>query len=262
MKLNTNLYKQQKKTMNFIKNIFLYFRFYFQSWFLSFKSWFLKNWGKNSIYLGFNRAYNIPTLPGKVQRYIDNVFIRIFRVIGGLSTFLVLTHLYLELPNFLHLLCAVVASLHVTQVFIIYNIKIFYGIYTIFFKREQFEVRNSPLNRYASIISQALYCLKFGCGATAVGASFISGGIAYDALLQESGRDRVFLPMMSHFYTGVFGEAPKNMENNTPTQTVPVAPKEVESVSTLVTKYQNLSPEERIIFMDDINKSYEDRNKK
>jgi hypothetical protein len=183
MKLNTNLYKQKKKTMNFIKNIFL--RFYFLAWFL-----------KNSIYLAFNGAYNIPTLPDTVQRFYNNIYIRRFRVIGVVFSLLVLSDLYLHLPSFLRLLFAIVASLHITLVIIIYIIKIFYGIQTLSFKREQFEVRNSPLNRYVSIISQALYCLKFGCVVMGLGASLFAGCMIYDALLLETGNVMVFMLML------------------------------------------------------------------
>jgi hypothetical protein len=134
-----------------------------------------------------------------------NIFVRIFRFVGGLCALLIISKFYLELPQYLHFFIAIVASLHITQVFIIFTIKTFYSLHTLVYKREKFEVRNSPLNRYASIISQALYCIKFGCGATAAGATFIAGGMAYDNLLAESNRDRLFLPMMSDAYKKVFG---------------------------------------------------------
>jgi hypothetical protein len=88
------------------------------------------------------RAYSIPTLPDRVERYYNHIFIRIFRVIGGLSFLLIVTNLYLQLPTFLHLFCAIVASIHITQVFIILIIKTFYSLHTLIYKRENFEVRN------------------------------------------------------------------------------------------------------------------------
>lgn len=111
-----------------------------------FKTWFLGKWSKNSIYLGVMRAYSIPTLPAKVERYYNNIFVRIFRFNGGLSFLMVVTNtnFYLQLPKILQLLCAIVASIHVTQVFIIFMIKTFYCFYTLLYKREKFEVRNSP----------------------------------------------------------------------------------------------------------------------
>lgn len=210
------------------------------------------------------RAYSIPTLPDSVERYYNNLFVRIFRFCGGLSFLVIITNFYLQLPNFLHLFFAIVASIHVTQVTIILIIKSFFSLHTLICKREKFEIRNSPINRYASIISQALYCIKFGCGSTAAGASFIAGGMAYDALLTESGNDRVFLPMMGHFYTRVFGQGPNYQANNFPLVTEPTATpnkQDVETVTEMVIKYKSLSPSERITFMDEINSTYE-KNKK
>jgi hypothetical protein len=89
---------------------------------------------------------------------------------------------------------------------LIFIIKIFYGIYTLIYKKEIFEVRNSPLNRYATILGQVLYCVNFGCAATGIGATFIAGGVAYDTLLVESVRERKFLTFMAQAYNGVFGE--------------------------------------------------------
>lgn len=111
-----------------------------------FKTWFLNKWGKNSIYLGIMKAYSIPTVPLSVENYYNNVFVRIFRVIGGISVIMVLTKFYLNLPEYLHLFCTIIASIQVTLVMIIFIIKFFYGIYTLIYKKEIFEVRNSPLN--------------------------------------------------------------------------------------------------------------------
>ena len=148
-----------------------------------FKTLFFKNWGKNSIYLGVMRAYSIPTLPVSVARFNTNIFVRIFRVIGGTSFLMVATEFYLQFPDLLQIICAIIASIQVTLVVIIFIIRTFYSLYTLIYKKEKFKIRNSPLNSYASIISQALYCLKFGCAATGAGASFIAGRMAYDALL-------------------------------------------------------------------------------
>jgi hypothetical protein len=88
-----------------------------------------------------------------------------------------------------------------------------------------------------------LYCIKLGCGSTAAGASFIAGGMASDALLVESGRERVFLPMMGKLYTGVFGEAPNNKTYNTTggTTLIQTPNPNVGIVKELVMKYHNMS---------------------
>jgi hypothetical protein len=116
------------------------------------------------------RAYSIPTLPAKVEKYYNNSLVRIFRLIGRVSFLMVATNtnFYLQLLKIVHLLCLIVACIHVTHVIIILLIKLFFCLYILIFERKRFEVRNSPLNSYATIISQALYFLKYGCVATAI----------------------------------------------------------------------------------------------
>ena len=65
------------------------------------KTWFLNKWNKrekNSIYLGIMKGYSIPTLPVSVEKFYNHIFVRIFRVIGGISFLLLVTKLYLKLP--------------------------------------------------------------------------------------------------------------------------------------------------------------------
>jgi|SRR5882762_3485967 len=136
------------------------------------------------------RAYSIPTLPAKVENYYKKRLVRIFRFIGRVSFWMVATNtnFYLQLPKIVHLLCLIVACIHVTHVIIILLIKFFFCLYILIFERKRFEVRNSPLNSYATIISQVLYCLKYGCVTT---GSVFAGDKAYDSLLAEYGRERV-----------------------------------------------------------------------
>lgn len=145
---------------------------------------------------------------------------------------------------------AILASIQITQIFLILIIKFFYGIYTLIYKKEKFEIRNSPLNRYASLISQALYCIKFGFAVTGAGATFIAGGAAYDSVLDESGRDRVFVPFMAKTYNAVFGEGPYTnnqfkalIDKNVPSETVNI--QNQESVTEVLNKFHNMSPEEQ-----------------
>lgn len=56
----------------------------------------------------------------------------------------------------------------------------FYMIYIFIYKKELFEIRNSPLHLFATQFGKALYCLKFGCFATGSSASFIAAGVSFD----------------------------------------------------------------------------------
>jgi hypothetical protein len=218
--------------------------------YLAFKSGFLKKWGKNSVYLAFIRAYSIPTLPPKVELFYYNIFVSIFRFIAGISLLLIVTKIYLFLPGFLHLFLAILASIHITQIIIILIIKIFYGVYIIVFKKEIFEIRNSPLNRNESIFSLAWYCLIIGCAVTVFGARLFAGGTAsaYDSVLEISSRDPVIWPFMVKTYNNVFGEGPYKKINGFIEKFVPSETENTEnqkSVTEVMKKDHKLSPEEK-----------------
>ena len=163
----------------------------------------------------------------------------------------------LQIHNYFKLFFSIFASFHITYVIIIFIIRIIYSLYTLIYKRDLFLVKNSPLNRYASIVSQALYCLKVDCAATGAGASVIAGGMAYDALLVEAGRPPKFIHFMAAklVFTGVFGEVPKNLASQRPGLTADN--NGVESVTELLTKYHNLSRSDRLDFITEINNEYE-----
>jgi hypothetical protein len=116
-----------------------------------------------------------------------------------------------------------------------------------------------------------LYCINFGCAATAGGAGLITGGMAYDAVLVAVGRDKQILPLMGKAYTRVFGEVLNNQttqtdQTQTKTQTSTSTPRptttetqnqpEGLSVTEMVREYHKMTPSEILEFMIDINSSY------
>lgn len=92
------------------------------------------------------------------------------------------------------------------QMFIIFSIKSVYSIYTLISKPHVFEVRNSPLNEFATIFGRILYCAKFGCVVGGSAATILGGGAAFDEVLVNSGRPPKFMPFMGSLYNSVFGE--------------------------------------------------------
>ena len=75
-------------------------------------------------------------------------------------------------------------------------IKIIYGIYLLRKKPEIFEVRNSPLNLFATHVAKLLYCVKVGCVATGSTAAIVLGGITFDTLIEKTGRTPIFVPLI------------------------------------------------------------------
>lgn len=57
----------------------------------------------NSLtYRGIKKGLEVPTLPDNINKVYNHVFVRIFRVIGGVCFLLVLSQKYTIFPNFLH----------------------------------------------------------------------------------------------------------------------------------------------------------------
>ena len=83
-------------------------------------------------------------LPPKVNSFHNHIFTRIFRFIGGLCLILVLSHKYLVLPGFLHWPIIILGFLQSIQMIIFYVIRAIYALYILIYRRDLFEVRNSP----------------------------------------------------------------------------------------------------------------------
>lgn len=231
----------------------------------NFKTNFKNKLDRSSFVKGIKKGYSVSTLPVKLDKFYNHIFIRILRVIGGICFVMVVTKLYLNLPENLHLIITIISAIQITQIIIILIIKIFYGIYKLLFKKEEFEVRNSPLDRYATMIAKTLYCAKVGCGLAAGGAGFIGGGAAYDQVLVASGRDPIFVPFMGKVYISIFGQGPnintkiEQVINNTDKSIE--TPISRDSITDIITKYENLSSTEIQEFLNELNNKYEEEKR-
>ena len=117
---------------------------------------------RGDIYLGFRKAYDISLLPRRVELIYTSYVIRILRVIGGFCMVLVLTGKYSLFVKELHILIFIAALLQSILISIIFIIKFVYGLYIIIKKPEIFEVRNSPLNPFSTLLARALTCAAEG----------------------------------------------------------------------------------------------------
>lgn len=151
---------------------------------------------KKSISQGFitgiKVGWNTSMLPRKVVSFHNNPFVKIFRVIGGITIVTVLSkkHILLFLPfKFIVLFFAL---LHFIYIFIISMIKLWYGFKIL--KSDVLNVRNSPLDRLASVTGKLLYCLKYGCQAGSAGLSLIGTSFLMDSMLEVGNQEKVFTP--------------------------------------------------------------------
>jgi hypothetical protein len=95
-------------------------------------------------------------LPPKVLSIHNHPFIRIFRVIGGISIITFLSKKYLLFIYPFNYIVLLFALLHFMYIAIISIIKLFYGIKVL--KSDKLDVRNSPVDKLAGVASKLLYC--------------------------------------------------------------------------------------------------------
>lgn len=146
------------------------------------------------IWLGIKIGWKTPLLPPKIMSFHNYPLIRIFRVIGGLSVVTVLfkKHLLLFIP--LQYLILFLAFIQVSYIVIISIIKIFYGISR--FWTDELNVKNSPLDNFATLTTKMLYCWKIGCQVGSAGIGLAGTSVIADTILEAGGQEKVFTPLI------------------------------------------------------------------
>jgi hypothetical protein len=71
---------------------------------------------------------------------------------------LILTKSYLHLPEIIRWIVLIFGIIQLLQIVIISIIKVIYGIKKLKNNSKDFEVRNSPLNHYATKFASMAYC--------------------------------------------------------------------------------------------------------
>lgn len=143
---------------------------------------------------GFMMGWNMPTLPDNVLAFHNHPLVRILRVIGGLSIIIWLwtkdTHSYaiLFLPF---------AMLQFLYMSIISIIKLKHKIYL--WRSGKLEVRNSPLDRLATLAIRLAACLKGACDIAVPTGGILGLGLGIDEVLKHSGRNAIFKPTLGEY---------------------------------------------------------------
>lgn len=147
-----------------------------------------------SFVTGLKHGWNTPMLPPKVISFNNHPIIRIFRVIGGMSVLTVLLKKHLLLWPRLNYLVLFIALIHILYFGIVSVIKILFGIHKLW--KGDLNVRNSPLDRFASLTGNLLYCLKVGCTVASSGISIAGASVIADTVLEAGGQEKVFTPLL------------------------------------------------------------------
>lgn len=206
-----------------------------------------------NLLLAVKKSYSISFLPPKVEIFYNTPLMRIFRVIGGISIVLVITGKFTFIVKELQTIVFFIAAVHSSLISIIASIKFCYGFYVLIKKPEVFEVRNSPVNPFASHLARILACAKFGCHGAIAGTGMLAAAVTYDTILEASGRPKKFVPAIAKIYNQVFGEPmlPENYANLNK-----VAQNSVPDTETpdYEKSWNDLTPEEKKSVMEDFKK--------
>ena len=161
---------------------------------------------KQRFIIGLKRGWNTPLLPEKVIKVHNHPFVRIFRVIGGISIIIVLSNKYLLFFLPLKYMVLFFALLHFIYISVISIIKLFYGFKVL--TSDKLDIKNSPFDHFATVTGKLLYCWKFGCQAGSAGLGLVGTSFMIDSILEAGNHEKVFTPLIGKGVKFVVGERP------------------------------------------------------
>jgi hypothetical protein len=165
------------------------------------KNTFFKN--IRDLKLGIIKVYKTPSLPSHVLNFNHNIFVRIFRVIGGICLLLTLSKKVFEFNEYIIYLVIFINTLFLIYQFVLLIYRII-NIYRIL-KSDQLDIRNSPLNNFATIFTKGLLCFKGICEGGIFTGTILGTGIAYDWALESANKEKVFAPLVGSFLEKLSG---------------------------------------------------------
>jgi len=155
------------------------------------------------IWTGIKLGWKTPNLPDNILKLQKNPLIRILRVLGGISTILILTKKSSVFPFFF-----IYIFFFLTLVFFIYQIYISYHRIKYMYKTiksDKLDVKNSPVDRLASLASKFIWCIKGSCEQLPHLGIGLGLGAATDQILENSGRDPIFMPFLGNTLNKMIG---------------------------------------------------------
>ena len=155
------------------------------------------------ILLGIKLGWNTPTLPEEVLNFQAHPFMRIFRVLGGISTVLILTKKSLLFPAFFLYIFFVISL----AFFIYHTIISYYRLKHIYktIKSDKLDIKNSPVDKLATLAGKVLLCIKGSCDQLPHLGLGLGIGAATDQILENSGRDPIFMPFLGGMLNKMIG---------------------------------------------------------
>jgi hypothetical protein len=162
-----------------------------------------KNYIKNLLsrfFIGAKKGIGTPTLPNHIIMINNNPIARIFRVMGGISILLILTHKLDYLGDGLLYFSALALCTALAWLFCLYLLFLTHHRFKHMLKvlkSDQLDVRNSPLDRFASITARIILCSKGLCETAAPVGVVFGGMVGIDELRKAKGLEPFFLPKLA-----------------------------------------------------------------
>lgn len=163
------------------------------------------------LWLGFKKAWPIPTIPEYFLKIHVHPITRVFRFIGGFSWVSLLGGRLLDLPIYLTIIAVIFTIFHFIYITVLNIVKFKHLIKIL--QSKELDVRNSPLDLMVKNFARLIYCAKVGCGtASSVGvATGIMLGI--DQILEGANRSPFFKPYLNAIIQKLFPDGRTIVDN-------------------------------------------------
>lgn len=157
---------------------------------------------------GIIKGWKTPTLPEYLINLLNNPLIRIFRFLGGISYLIILGKSYIPTIFPIYIIAFIIAIF-----FLLFHIYITYHRIKhirYLFKTGQLDIRNSPLQRLATLTGKALMCLKGACDSAQPIGLTLGLMLGTDEILKNANREPLFGPFLGSALNAVFPADKKN----------------------------------------------------
>lgn len=147
-----------------------------------------------SLVKGIKKGWVTPTLPDYITKFHNKAIVRVFRFLGGLSVIITLgkVNFSFNVPIYIFYISFVITILFFVYMLSINIIRLIHIIKIL--RSDELDIRNSPLDRIASLTARILLCGKGLCVGGAVGGSVVGAGLALDNSLINTGNKPIFSP--------------------------------------------------------------------
>lgn len=154
------------------------------------------------LLIGIKKGFLTPTLPAEILKFQSLLYIRILRFLGGISFLLILSKKYLHFNIYVLYICMFFALLFTIYHFIISYYRIKHIIKLL--RSDELNIRNSPIDRLASLGAKAIMCAKGACEAAQPVGLGLGLMLGTDEILKSSGRDAMFSPLLGKGLNYIF----------------------------------------------------------